>query len=301
MTATLAGETSGPGFFEITRDAVRFLDRIKARDGGPAALSQAHLGLARHPGKCRRRMCAPISSPRSRGLRRRMPAGFTTSRDRTTCRRTSNPCSMACAACPRRWRANGARHLAGHLCRRASRAAASPRGCSAVSWRMRGDLSAAVDRATGSAVTFTERPVFWHACLPRATGVFPLSETPSHHLLIADDHPLFRGALREAVNGVFGRAEIAEAGTFEEVSEFLDRGIAEIDLILLDLQHAGRARLFRAYVSARAISQPADRGGVGQRRSGGNPSLHGVRRFRFHPQDARCRGVARGGGARAAG
>ena len=81
--------------------------------------------------------------------------------------------------------------------------------------------------------------MFWHACLPRATGVFPLSETPSHHLLIADDHPLFRGALREAVNGVFGRAEIAEAGTFEEVSEFLDRGIAEIDLILLDLSMPG--------------------------------------------------------------
>jgi DNA-binding NarL/FixJ family response regulator len=81
--------------------------------------------------------------------------------------------------------------------------------------------------------------VFWHACLPCATGVFPLIETPSHHLLIADDHPLFRGALREAVNGVFGQAEIAEAGTFEEVSEFLDRGVAEIDLILLDLSMPG--------------------------------------------------------------
>ncbi len=33
ITATLAVETSGPGFFEITREAVRFLDRIKARDG----------------------------------------------------------------------------------------------------------------------------------------------------------------------------------------------------------------------------------------------------------------------------
>jgi hypothetical protein len=27
------------------------------------------------------------------------------------------------------------------------------------------------------------------------------------------------GALREAVNGVFGEANVAEAGTFEEVSE----------------------------------------------------------------------------------
>ena len=32
-TATLAVETSGEGFFEITREAVRFLDQVKARDG----------------------------------------------------------------------------------------------------------------------------------------------------------------------------------------------------------------------------------------------------------------------------
>ena len=35
---------------------------------------------------------------------------------------------------------------------------------------------------------------------------------PSYRLVIADDHPLFRGALREAVTGLFERAEIAEAG-----------------------------------------------------------------------------------------
>jgi secondary thiamine-phosphate synthase enzyme len=32
-TATLAVATVGEGFFEITREAVRFLDRIQARDG----------------------------------------------------------------------------------------------------------------------------------------------------------------------------------------------------------------------------------------------------------------------------
>jgi DNA-binding NarL/FixJ family response regulator len=68
--------------------------------------------------------------------------------------------------------------------------------------------------------------------------VIPLSETQSHHLLIADDHPLFRGALREAVGGLLGRAEVAEAGTFEEVSEHLERG-GEVDLILLDLSMPG--------------------------------------------------------------
>ena len=32
-TATLTVETSGEGFFEITREVARFLDTIKARDG----------------------------------------------------------------------------------------------------------------------------------------------------------------------------------------------------------------------------------------------------------------------------
>jgi len=66
-----------------------------------------------------------------------------------------------------------------------------------------------------------------------------LNDAPSHHLLIADDHPLFRGALREAVNGLFDRAEVAEAGSFEEVSDFLERGGSDIDLILLDLSMPG--------------------------------------------------------------
>jgi DNA-binding NarL/FixJ family response regulator len=66
-----------------------------------------------------------------------------------------------------------------------------------------------------------------------------LNDTPSHRLLIADDHPLFRGALREAVHGLFGNAEVAEAGSFEEVSEVLERGGGDIDLALLDLSMPG--------------------------------------------------------------
>ena len=65
-----------------------------------------------------------------------------------------------------------------------------------------------------------------------------MTEAELHHLLIADDHPLFRGALREAVSGVFDRAEIGEAGSFEEVTELLERG-GDIDLILLDLSMPG--------------------------------------------------------------
>ena len=56
--------------------------------------------------------------------------------------------------------------------------------------------------------------------------------------MIADDHPLFRGALREAVNGLFDRADVAEAGTFEEVVDRLERG-GDMDLVLLDLRMPG--------------------------------------------------------------
>jgi DNA-binding NarL/FixJ family response regulator len=62
--------------------------------------------------------------------------------------------------------------------------------------------------------------------------------TASHRLVIADDHPLFRGALREAVSGLLAKAEIAEAGTFEEAAAFLDRG-SDVDLVLLDLAMPG--------------------------------------------------------------
>jgi len=59
-----------------------------------------------------------------------------------------------------------------------------------------------------------------------------------YRLVIADDHPLFRGALREAVTGLFEHIDIAEAGTFNEVAELLERG-GDVDLILLDLTMPG--------------------------------------------------------------
>jgi DNA-binding NarL/FixJ family response regulator len=65
-----------------------------------------------------------------------------------------------------------------------------------------------------------------------------VSEAAIHRLLIADDHPLFRGALREAVNGLFDRAEVAEAGSFEEITGILERD-GDVDLILLDLRMPG--------------------------------------------------------------
>jgi len=65
-----------------------------------------------------------------------------------------------------------------------------------------------------------------------------VSDIAQYRLVIADDHPLFRGALREAVGGLFGCVDIAEAGSFDEVTKLLE-GNAEVDLILLDLAMPG--------------------------------------------------------------
>ncbi len=73
------------------------------------------------------------------------------------------------------------------------------------------------------------------------TGKMPetvLQPSASYKLVIADDHPLFRGALREAVSGQFAEVAIAEAGTFDDLAKLLERD-ADADLILLDLTMPG--------------------------------------------------------------
>jgi len=65
-----------------------------------------------------------------------------------------------------------------------------------------------------------------------------LSDDVQYRLVIADDHPLFRGALRAAVSALLPNAEITEAGTFDEVVNLLERG-TEVDLVLLDLSMPG--------------------------------------------------------------
>ncbi|MFD2140738.1 LuxR C-terminal-related transcriptional regulator [Ancylobacter oerskovii] len=62
--------------------------------------------------------------------------------------------------------------------------------------------------------------------------------TTSFRLAIADDHPLFRGALREAVTRQFPQAELFEAGGFEDLQALLERE-SEMDLVLLDLTMPG--------------------------------------------------------------
>jgi DNA-binding NarL/FixJ family response regulator len=57
------------------------------------------------------------------------------------------------------------------------------------------------------------------------------------HIVIADDHPLFRDALRQAIASIVP-AKISEAGTFEELTARLEQE-ADVDLILLDLSMPG--------------------------------------------------------------
>jgi DNA-binding NarL/FixJ family response regulator len=56
--------------------------------------------------------------------------------------------------------------------------------------------------------------------------------------IIVDDHPLFRGALSQALGDAFADAEVLEAGSLDELTEQL-AGAGEIDLILLDLAMPG--------------------------------------------------------------
>jgi DNA-binding NarL/FixJ family response regulator len=57
-------------------------------------------------------------------------------------------------------------------------------------------------------------------------------------LIIADDHPLFRGALRQAVGSVLPTTKIDETGTFEDLTALLEQD-SDVDLILLDLSMPG--------------------------------------------------------------
>src|SRR6202035_4633308 len=60
----------------------------------------------------------------------------------------------------------------------------------------------------------------------------------STHLVIADDHPLFRDALRQAVASVVSTAVIDEAGSFEDLTTLLEQD-SDVDLILLELSMPG--------------------------------------------------------------
>jgi DNA-binding NarL/FixJ family response regulator len=59
-----------------------------------------------------------------------------------------------------------------------------------------------------------------------------------YRFIIVDDHPLFRGALSQALRASFESAEVLEAGSLDELIDCLSQG-GETDLILLDLSMPG--------------------------------------------------------------
>jgi DNA-binding NarL/FixJ family response regulator len=64
-------------------------------------------------------------------------------------------------------------------------------------------------------------------------------ESSAHYrFVIADDHPLFRGAMREAVTTLFGSPDVFEAGGLDDLQALLERE-GEMDLVLLDLAMPG--------------------------------------------------------------
>ncbi|MGC0052272.1 response regulator [Brucella pituitosa] len=72
--------------------------------------------------------------------------------------------------------------------------------------------------------------------------------------IIADDHPLFRGALRQVLSSLPGEAEILEVGDFDAAKKLVvERD--DIDLLLLDLTMPGGTGL-SGLVTLKAL-QPA--------------------------------------------
>ena len=60
----------------------------------------------------------------------------------------------------------------------------------------------------------------------------------AYRIIIVDDHPLFRDALRQALSNKFKELEISEAGSLEGLSSALEEA-SETDLVLLDLTMPG--------------------------------------------------------------
>ena len=72
-----------------------------------------------------------------------------------------------------------------------------------------------------------------------------------YKFVIADDHPLFRGALKQALSGLSDVAVILEAGDFEGAKALVSQN-EDVDLVLLDLTMPGASGL-SGLISLRGI------------------------------------------------
>ena len=73
-------------------------------------------------------------------------------------------------------------------------------------------------------------------------------------LLIADDHPLFRAALRQAARDALGDVQLFEAGALDDVLALLDAQ-PQVDLVLLDLHMPGLSGI-ETLAAIRALPGP---------------------------------------------
>src|SRR5262245_51452016 len=65
-----------------------------------------------------------------------------------------------------------------------------------------------------------------------------VSDIAMQRIVIVDDHPLFRGALNQALSAAIDNVEILEAGSLDELSATLEQ-TKDVDLVLLDLAMPG--------------------------------------------------------------
>ncbi|MGD8929818.1 MAG: response regulator transcription factor, partial [Lysobacterales bacterium] len=57
-------------------------------------------------------------------------------------------------------------------------------------------------------------------------------------VIVADDHPLFRSAIMEALSAEQGNVKFLEANSFESLQQLVEAN-REVDLVLLDLHMPG--------------------------------------------------------------
>lgn len=76
-----------------------------------------------------------------------------------------------------------------------------------------------------------------------------------YKFVIADDHPLFRGALKEALKGLDNVSAILEAGDFEATKRLVGEN-EDLDLVLLDLTMPGVSGL-SGLIALRALHASA--------------------------------------------